>query len=394
MSNLGYEAMVCGNYRSPFTMHLIDPTGRPLPNPLYFKTVAQNADRVAFSPNSRWVAICDWSVAILLDTTTWTHVSLPNTGSGIRAVSFSRDSAYVALATGAGVKVYSTTAATLDRTILSGVINACAFSPIADHLLICRSTSTFVFLYDTSDVLANWADATPGGLTSGSAIADGCAAFSDDGTKLAVLNATSPRVHVYATSDWSPVSHSLTFTSAQQAVCFSRDGRYLAVANSTAPRIHIYDFQESEAVVPDTTGIVGSEQLAFTPDGSKLLVAQRFDNNDPLLVIDMATLTTSHFEFPVEVERPYGIARSPNDFLYGVRGTVTPDGVVTILERDTLRLANRQEVSGAYKVFVKDADLKVVVCTVDYESIDPVTLEKNETATATDLVTPSREGAV
>ena len=157
----------------------------------------------------------------------------------------------------------------------AGLGNAAAFSPDGTYLAVAHNNTPFISIYkrsgDTYTKLANPADLPPG-----SGIA---AAFSPDGTYLAVCHFATPFVTIYKregdvfTKLANPADLPL---GGGNGAAFSLDGTYLAVASGASPYVTIYKragdvFTKlaNPAALPPASG----RGAAFSPDGTYLAVA-------------------------------------------------------------------------------------------------------------------------
>lgn len=154
-------------------------------------------------------------------------------------------------------------------TLPTGNATGAAYSPDGSLLAITHGTSPRVTIYNTAD----WSKVpNPPVLPTGNG--QKCA-FSPDGSLLAVAHATSPFITIYNTADWSKVPNPSVLPANQgQGVRFSPDGSLLAVAHFGAPNITIYNTSDwskvpNPAVLPAGTGAYGP---SFSPDGSLLAV--------------------------------------------------------------------------------------------------------------------------
>ena len=114
-----------------------------------------------------------------------------------------------------------------------------AFSPDGTYLAIPHITSPFVTIYKRAgDTFTKLSD--PATLPAGTGRG---AAFSPDGTYLAIGHSTSPFITIYkrAGDTFTKLSDPATLpTGFGKGVVFSPDGTYLAIAHFNSPFVTIY----------------------------------------------------------------------------------------------------------------------------------------------------------
>ena len=150
-----------------------------------------------------------------------------------------------------------------------------AFSPDGTYLAIAHDTSPYVTIYkrsgDTFTKLAN-----PSTLPTGMGFG---AAFSPDGTYLAIAHDTSPYVTIYKRSGdtFTKLANPTALpTGTGRGAAFSQDGSYLAIAHQASPYVTIYKRSgdtftklDNPSTLPTGTGF----GAAFSQDGSYLAIA-------------------------------------------------------------------------------------------------------------------------
>jgi len=203
-------------------------------------------------------------------------------------------------------------------TTPTGIGRGAAFSPDGSLLAITHSTSPYVTIYNTSD----WSKVTdPGTLPTGT----GCgAAFSPDGSLLAIAHTTSPFVTIYNTSDWSKVTDPGTLPAGDgQGAAFSPDGSLLAIAHVSSPYVTIYNTSDwSKMADPGTLPTSIAWDAVFSPDGSLLAIAHLtspyvtiYNTSDWSKVTDPGTLPAG---------TGWGAAFSPDGSLLAIAHSMSP----------------------------------------------------------------------
>ena len=152
-------------------------------------------------------------------------------------------------------------------TLPAGDGSGAAFSPDGTYLAVANSTSPFITIYkrsgDTFVKLDN-----PSTLPTGNGKGT---AFSPDGTYLAVSHSNSSRITIYKRSGdtfTKLADPSALPTSIGNGTAFSPDGTYLAVAHSSSPFITIYK-------APLKTFASKIQNLAYLTDGASLGITKQ-----------------------------------------------------------------------------------------------------------------------
>lgn len=149
-------------------------------------------------------------------------------------------------------------------------LSAVVVSPTGTHLALCWSGAPGVTLLDSAGVST--------GFASGLVVGAVHAAFSPDGSRLAVVYNDSPYLKVYDVATggvvWSP---STSIPTGAQCVAFSPDGSLLVAGHEATERLTAWNTETwTKSGVLDTINRPGGAPLpraiAFSPDGGLLAV--------------------------------------------------------------------------------------------------------------------------
>ena len=159
-------------------------------------------------------------------------------------------------------------------TLPTGSGYGAAFSPDGSHLAVAHNYSPYITIYKRSgDTFTKLAD--PATLPTSSASG---AAFSPDGTYLAVTHNNSPYITIYKRSgdDFTKLANPATLPPGNaRGAAFSPDGTYLAVGTYASPYIVIYKRSGdtfTKLADPATLPTNTAYGAAFSPDGTYLVV--------------------------------------------------------------------------------------------------------------------------
>ncbi|MCE0759245.1 WD40 repeat domain-containing protein [Marinobacter sp. G11] len=147
---------------------------------------------------------------------------------------------------------------------VSGNTSGAAFSSDGSLLAVTCRSAPYLKVFNTGD----WSEVTGPGMS----IAGKRCAFSPDGTQIAVSHWGDNNFTVLATSDWSTISGSASVPGNGNSCAFSPDGGLLAVTHYSSPYITVFNTSDWSKVsgiasVPGTAW-----DCAFSPDGAFLAV--------------------------------------------------------------------------------------------------------------------------
>ena len=209
-----------------------------------------------------------------------------------------------------------------------------AFSPDGTYLAVAHNASPYITIYKRNgDTFTKLSD--PSSLPTSNGYG---AAFSPDGTYLAVAHANSPRITIYKRNGdtFTKLSDPSSLpTSNGYGAAFSPDGTYLAVAHLTSPYITIYKRNgDTFTKLSDPSSLPTSNGLgaAFSPDGTYLAVAHA---NSPYITIykrNGDTFTKLSDPSSLPTGSGYGAAFSPDGTYLAVAHNASP--YITIYKRN------------------------------------------------------------
>ena len=187
-----------------------------------------------------------------------------------------------------------------------------------EYLAITRSGTPYLTVFNSSD----W-DAVPGTPTlAGSGYA---AAFSPDGSLLAIGYLNSPFLTVINTSGWSAVSGTPVLSGTCYSLSFSPSGSMLAVAGNaltSTQRVRVFDTSDWSAVLDDfDLNHNSARAVAFSPDGVYLAIG--YNSGNRLIVLNTSGWSTVTGT-PSIGSYIYSIAYSPDGSLMAVASDSSP----------------------------------------------------------------------
>lgn len=170
-----------------------------------------------------------------------------------------------------------------------GDVYGVVFSPDRSKLVCCHAVSPYLTIYNTS----TWAKhSSPPAVGASSNAA--AAAFTSDGTKLAILHNNG--ITVYNSSDadpanWTVITTNISTTpgytsSFSPKIAFGKNDTLLAAPDTSTPYVHIWNVSDwskvsDPATLPDDLAF----EVNFSNDGAWLAVAHDWDGSSKGLSI-------------------------------------------------------------------------------------------------------------
>ncbi|SDZ94294.1 WD40 repeat domain-containing protein [Marinobacterium iners] len=225
------------------------------------------------------------------DWSTVDHGIVPT--SAVYGIAFSPDSSLMAYCTSAYTDIIST--ADWSQVVrltnefghqVKG--NKIRFSNDGSRVYIAYSSSPYFRAFDT----ATWAEVAGSNITGHSVIS-----FSEspDGSKIATVSSSAPRIFVYNSADFSAVSFGSSFTigGTPTDVAFTPDGSVVSVATTSYP--YLYQLDASAWTLLPSVNTIGTNSIrsiAYTADGSFLIATTQY--GDTYRIYDASSLTLLH----------------------------------------------------------------------------------------------------
>jgi YVTN family beta-propeller protein len=251
---------------------------------------ASQVNDIEFSPDGNYVAFAI-AATPFIEVYAWTGSTLgakqPNpltlpgfSGVGGKTVTWSPDGGYVVVGGAGGALVYGYawtdvgfgSLVAVPAAAPAGTVNGAAFSPDGTALAVAVGTTPYVNTYAWN---AGFGAKATAAATAPTGIAEDVA-WSPDGLSLAVAHATSPFITVYP---WSAGAYGLKVANpsplpagAGSGVAFDRSGNFIAISHTTTPFVTAWLWTGTFGqVLPNPTPTLpagNGQELAIDPTGA------------------------------------------------------------------------------------------------------------------------------